>query len=168
MAVQNIEQENFNYETNDDEIVDTRSDISGDTKTADAQSNEYIAECYEDYYSDFLNSHYESFNEFIYDKIEEAQDDKDNEKVHFLYDILHFQEGKNKKEIKQTTETMDKVSLEDMTIEELVEVAIKNQGIISENDQVMKEALIKRIIGQQQQIDEQEKEIKRLRGQKVI
>lgn len=159
-------------ESSDIVIEDEGTSVKSSDKVKNDSEDEieYIESKYDAYYSDFLSSNFESFEDYLYAEIEEAKDDKDNTKVYILYDVLeHHNEKKAQKaeNISEDKKVEDSVSLEDMTLEELMELATRNQGTINENEQVIKDALIKRILEQQQEIGEQE-EIKRLRGQKVI
>jgi len=124
---------------------------------------DYIESAYSDYYSEFLSSDYESFEEYIWAKIGDLESWETSRKD-VLFEVLDLYK---KQKVQTEKRVEDSVSLEDMTIEELIEAATRNQGTINENDQVIKDALIKRILSQQQQISEQEEEINRLKGQKV-
>jgi len=148
--------------TNDESISIEGSDK---VKNDSEDEIEYLESAYLDYHSEFLSSDYESFEDYISAKIEDAKDDRDDSKVQILYDVLKLHNAKSKAE---DTKTITNDSLEGLTTEELIDLAARNQGTINENDQVIKDALIKRILEQQQEIGEQEEEIKRLRGQKVI
>jgi len=124
---------------------------------------DYIESAYSDYYSEFLSSDYESFEEYIWAKIGDLESWETSRKD-VLFEVLDLYK---KQKVQTEKRVEDSVSLEDMTIEELIEAATRNQGTINENEQVIKDALIKRILSQQQQISEQEEEINRLKGQKV-
>ena len=135
----------------------------------------YLESEYKKYYIAYSEQeeHYKSFEHYIESKVAalnyvDFASDSELEKE--LWDILKLhkeKETQKEEEILGDKKVEDSVSLEDMTLEELIELATKNKGIINENDQVIKGALIKRIVEQQQEIGEQEEEIKRLRGQKV-
>lgn len=58
--------------------------------------------------------------------------------------------------------------LSSLTVEELNHIINSNNQIIENNDQTIKQALIQKILGQQQRIAEQKAEIDRLTGQKEL
>jgi len=147
---------------------DTTIESSEELIDYEEDEKDYIESVYIDYYSEFLSSNYESFDEYIRSEISNLESWETSRKDKLL-DVLHYYEEleSKKQEVVTEKEVADSVSLEDMSVEELIALATENQGTIAANDKEIKDALIKRILSQQQQISEQEEEINRLKGQKV-
>ena len=72
------------------------------------------------------------------------------------------------KEQKDRIEQGEQEDLSVLPLEELLEIIDRNKRIITCNEHLIKQALAQKILGQQQQIAEQEFEISRLQGQKEL